>query len=281
MSSGYQTILLSAGFAGAVAIGVTVAIERWGGVVGGVIGTLPTTIVPATLGFFAEARDLDGFLRAVNTAPAAMLLNALFLLLWRVVPARLGRGSLGQRLALMSAISLGAWGVAAAALVLVLRQLPRAALAMRIFGALTTGVIVVVGVAACWRVRPAPRGTRRVTVTTLILRAALAATSIGVATAMARSGIEIAAGMASCFPAIFITAMIALWLAQGEAVQAGAVGPMMLGSSAVAGYALLASETLPRLGPALGSLVAWLGAALLFSLPARAWLLRRQARQAP
>ena len=39
-------------------------------------------------------------------------------------------------------------------------------------------------------------------------------------------------------------AMIALWLAQGEAVQAGAVGPMMLGSSAVAGYALLASETL-------------------------------------
>ena len=47
-----QTILLSAVFAGLVAIAVTVAIERWGGVIGGILGTLPTTIIPAAIGMY-------------------------------------------------------------------------------------------------------------------------------------------------------------------------------------------------------------------------------------
>ena len=39
---------------------------------------------------------------------------------------------------------------------------------------------------------------------------------------------------------IFLTTMVSLWLSQGEAVPSGAVGPMMLGASSVAVYALLA-----------------------------------------
>ena len=44
----------AAAFAGLVAVGVTVAIERLGGRVGGLLGTLPTTIVPASLGIYAH-----------------------------------------------------------------------------------------------------------------------------------------------------------------------------------------------------------------------------------
>ena len=54
-----QTIILSALFAGFVAILVTVAIEKWGGIVGGVLGTLPTTIVPAAMGMYVEAGKED------------------------------------------------------------------------------------------------------------------------------------------------------------------------------------------------------------------------------
>ena len=41
----------SALFAGLVAIGVTLAIEKFGGRTGGLIGTMPSTIVPASIGF--------------------------------------------------------------------------------------------------------------------------------------------------------------------------------------------------------------------------------------
>ena len=38
-------------------------------------------------------------------------------------------------------------------------------------------------------------------------------------------------GIFSIFPAIFLTTMVALTLAQGVQVQAGAVGPMMLATT--------------------------------------------------
>ena len=53
------TILLSAIFAGIVAVFVTVAIEKWGGIIGGILGTLPTTIIPATIGIYAESGEDD------------------------------------------------------------------------------------------------------------------------------------------------------------------------------------------------------------------------------
>ena len=49
--------LLSGIFAALVAIGATVAIERLGGRLGGVLGSIPTTIVPASLGFFLPGRE--------------------------------------------------------------------------------------------------------------------------------------------------------------------------------------------------------------------------------
>lgn len=47
---GAAEVLLSGLFASVVAVGVTVAIERLGDTAGGVLGTVPTTIVPVTVG---------------------------------------------------------------------------------------------------------------------------------------------------------------------------------------------------------------------------------------
>ena len=43
--------------AGLVAIAATRAIERWGSATGGLIATLPTTILPASLGVWAAAPE--------------------------------------------------------------------------------------------------------------------------------------------------------------------------------------------------------------------------------
>src|SRR5690606_6179878 len=85
----------------------------------------------------------------------------------------------------------------------------------------------------------------------LLGRGLLAGAAVGVAVAIGGAGFPLLAGMASVFPAIFLTTMVSLWLAQGEAVPLGAVGPMILGSTSIAGYALAA------LGPGLGAAAAW------------------------
>ena len=54
-----EDVLPAAIAAGAVAILVTVLIERDGGVVGGALGTVPTTIVPAVAGMASAQGDAE------------------------------------------------------------------------------------------------------------------------------------------------------------------------------------------------------------------------------
>lgn len=270
-------ILWPALLAGTVAVLVTVAIERFGGVVGGLIGTLPTTILPAGLGLWDG--DASAFADAMGAVPAGMLLNALFLWLWRALPGRLPPGwTFRTRLIAMTGVSLLAWAVAAGALVVGLTLSRAAGLPTLLVGAVTLGLLVALGLVATWTPRPAPRGSRRVPPLTLVLRGVLAAAAIALAIGLKESGGPLASGIASVFPAIFVTTMVSLWLAQGEAVPAGAVGPMMLGSASVSAFALGAALCFPALGPWLGALVAWVAAVVLTTLPAFAWLrLRRPA----
>jgi hypothetical protein len=113
----------------------------------------------------------------------------------------------------------------------------------------------------------------------LLARGCAAAVAIGVAVHLATVGDALASGVMSIFPAIFLTSMLALWLAQGEAVPAGAIGPMMLGAMSVSTYALLVALLYPlstsTAGLIAASCAAWLAAVLLVNLPAWVWLRRR------
>jgi len=268
----------SALLSGLVAILVTLAIERFGGVVGGLLGTLPTTIVPASLGIgWSTGTDSAVFHVAMATVPVGMLLNAGFLWLWRVLPGRLPRASLAVRLTLMVALSVTGWGLVAAPTMTALGALRTTgdALAVGALGLLCTAIA---GALASWHRRPAPRGSRPVGPGMLAARGVLAALAVGIATGVAQTGDGVLAGVLSVFPAIFLTTMVGLWLAQDEAVPAGAVGPMMLGSTAVGGYALAVTFTAPGLGIGGGALVAWFGAVLVCTLPAWTWLRYTQLR---
>jgi hypothetical protein len=273
-------VLASALFAGIVATAVTLAIEKWGGVVGGFLGTLPTTIVPAAIGVHLSLPSSDAFADAMFVAPAGMFLNAGFLFLWREVPPRMPDGSLRVRLIVMTAVSLVVWLLGAVTIVTVTGWIRQSQGSMSAFAVGTTLLLAAIGIVACLRPLHAPKGLRSVGSGTLAARGLLAGCSIAVSVSIAQNGGAFAAGIASVFPAIFLTTMISLWLSQGEAVPAGAVGPMMLGSTSVAAYAIFASQSLPALGPFFGSIVAWIAAASLVTLPASAWLSRRRRRQA-
>ena len=71
------SILLSALFAGIVATLVAIAIEKFGGRTGGVLATVPATIVPAALGMYSISERLN-LLNRCRLFPV-MMVNAIFL----------------------------------------------------------------------------------------------------------------------------------------------------------------------------------------------------------
>ena len=114
----------SAFFAGVVASAVTVAIERFGGRVGGLLGTLPTTIVPASIGLWLQTGNEEAFQAAMDATPAGMLVNALFLFAWRALPPRLPQLPLNAMLAVMTILTLGFWLLLAYPTVMLGSQVP-------------------------------------------------------------------------------------------------------------------------------------------------------------
>lgn len=265
-----MTLAAAALSAGLVAVLVTLAVERWGGRIGGVLGSVPTTIVPHALGLLSRTADGASFRDALAMAPAGMLLNAGFLWLWRVLPSRWSGVDDRARLVRTAAFSLVAWFLAAAVVVALGSAARRAGLALPLLGWILTLVLAGMGILACRGRRSAPRGSHPVSAATLLTRAGLAATAIGGAGLLARQA-PLLAGIAGVFPAIFLTTMIGLWLAQGQAVPQGAVGPMMLGSTSVAVFALLAGSLMPPLGPWRGAGGAWLAAVGVVTVPALLW----------
>ena len=257
--------ILSALFAGLVAIGATLAIEKFGGKIGGVLGSMPTTIIPASIGFWYGSESVSIFQVAVFAVPTGMMVNAVFLYSWRILPPRLSPFILWKRLLAMALISLLIWAGFAYVFVLLIDQFSTAIFQL---GCVSFALMMTFSVVACWKNPPAPKGQRKVGLIMILSRGVLAGLAIGCSVWMASIGVPVLAGMASVFPAIFLTTMVSIWLSQGEAVQAGAVGSMMLGSGSVSVYALIVGFSIPNYGVLLGSIIAWLGAVLFVSLPA-------------
>ena len=262
-----EQILLAAILAGLVAIAVTVAIEKFGGVIGGILGTIPTTIVPAAAFMWMAKPNSDAFDPAMGMVPVGMLLNAIFLWLWRVVPPRIPLWDFGKRLTIITTINLSMWFAGAAISVMLFPE----QISMSV-GLIALIIGVLLGLWISLDHKPAPRGKNRVGPLALACRGIAAATAIGLAVWLSQLGSPLLAGMASVFPAIFLTSMVALWIAQGEDVPSGAVGPMMLGAMSVSFYALLATFTLPEYGVLIGSAITWVASIGFVSVPAALWL---------
>ena len=273
-------ILPAAIAAGAVAILVTVLIERYGGVVGGALGTVPTTIVPAVAGMASAQGDAE-LMESLSVVPAGMLVNAIFLSVWIFLPPRLEGLSPSRSLALTTVASLAVWGVVGTIAVLAIGDAhvsgssPRS---VAVAGVLMTAAF---GLLLGWSPREAPPGSEGVSAPVLLARGAMAASAIGASVWVAGLGYPLVAGLASVFPAIFLTSMVALWVSQGPSVPRGAAAPMLLGGGSVGVYALVAMTTVAEHGMAMGSMVAWAVAVLGWSLPSYAFLNWRSGASAP
>jgi hypothetical protein len=265
-------------FAGVVAILATVVVERFGGVSGGVLSSIPTTIVPAAIGIWSRSATVDDFRRSMAFVPVGILLNAGYLVLWRVVPARIGRHTRSHLLAWTVVATLGAWFAAAATIMTVHDAVQPTVGSAIVAGCIAFATGIALGIAANRTPHPAPKGTHRVPPAVLAVRGVAAALVIGGAILLSRSGLPVASGIASVFPVIFTTIMVATWLSQGAHVPTGAVGPMALGTLSVSAYALLATLLFPLMPIWIAATVCWIVAISAVSVPAFLYLRARRSQ---
>ncbi|MCP4851736.1 MAG: hypothetical protein GY900_08380, partial [Actinomycetia bacterium] len=186
--------------AGAVAILVTVLIERYGGVVGGALGTVPTTIVPAVAGMASAQGDAE-LMESLSVVPAGMLVNAIFLSVWIFLPPRLEGLSPSRSLALTTVASLAVWGVVGTIAVLAIGDAHASGSSPRsvaVAGVLMTAAF---GLLLGWSPSEAPPGSEGVSAPVLLARGAMAASAIGASVWVAGLGYPLVAGLASVFPA--------------------------------------------------------------------------------
>ena len=161
------SILLSALFAGIVATLVTIAIERFGGRTGGVLATIPTTIVPAALGMYSISSESE-FAQSMSIVPFGMMVNAIFLLVWIHAPQRWGLSLFGTTI-----LSLLVWTVIGSVGLVASSQIQSSGFDAFAYALSGLGLLIVLGLWATWTSRPAPKGHRSVRPMVLILRGSL------------------------------------------------------------------------------------------------------------
>ena len=268
-----STIIIYGAFAGLVAILVTVAIERFGGLVGGVLGTIPSTIVPAAAGVYL----IDGeatLAASMSIVPLGMLINGMFLGVWIIFPRYISNDN--AKLPLTTLISLITWAILAFTSLILARFLTNGIITELTLAIIGLCALIALAVVFNLRAREAPKGVNKVPLLILSLRGLAAGIAIAACLWLAELGLPFIAGLASAFPAIFLTSMVALWLSQGPKVPQGAAAPMMLGGASVSVYALIVIWSLPTFGVIIGSMLAWFGAVIFWTIPA--FLLLRQYR---
>lgn len=224
-----------------MAIAVACLIEKYGGAVGSVIGTVPSTILPAL--FIILSDNSKSVADRVNSGLACMFgifsTNVCFMPVWKVLPPRLPKKwPNGLSVLVSSIVSLLVWFVAAILIILIQQALEAIGLNNLIYTFILLILTCFIGGYLCWDLPPTPAGKNVVKWYIHLARGVVAGTAIFVSGVLSQTDAGIAAGAASTFPAIFLTTMVSVSLAQGADVSTGAIGPMILGGASGGWYTL-------------------------------------------
>ena len=242
--------VLSAVFSGLIAIGSTVAIEKLGGRLGGVLATSPSTVIPFSFALALAGTSYDGIRSSMFAVPVGICLTSLYLTLWREsprVPIVSRLHSAYAQVALVLPLLLGLWFAGAVAIVYALPALSDTGVPIHVAGVCGLLGSFCVGLAAMLlRYVPAPTGKRPVTALQYASRGIIAGTAIAASLLIADVS-AVAGGVASVFPSVTTTTMVTLWVQQGSQVPAGAAGPMMLGNVSVSTFCVLFALLYPAM----------------------------------
>jgi len=227
----------------------SIAAERFGSKIGGLIGGLPSTIV-VTLLFIGLTQTADLAAESAVIVPLVMGVNAIFVTVFISLSRRGLIPALGGALL--------TWFCLAS----ILMALNIQALWISVLGWLLLGMGCFLVVEKGMKIRSQGKKTNHYTVNQIAGRAALSGTVVAFAVLMSKVAGPLAGGIFATFPAVFLSNLI-ISHRSGGASFASAVGKSLLvsGLITVPIYALLVWFFYPQVGLSLGTLIAFLLAA--------------------
>lgn len=227
-----------------VVILVTVIAEKFGTKVGGIFGTLPSTLVIALL-FIAITEGEQFASDAAAVVPAELGINVIFLLVFALLVHR------SVPFAFLTTFAI--WGILSSLLVIFNMDL--------IFYSVLIYLLAVIGaflVLEFWKNRPSLGNVKvHYTVRKILFRGVLAGVFIALAVSLSNVG-SVISGIFSVFPAILSSTMFISVREHGPDFAAGMAKSMLLGLSSVCTYATLIHFLYPVYGIGWGTIIAYL-----------------------
>lgn len=231
----------------------TLAGEKLGSRVGGLIVNLPSNIVVSFL-FVALTRGTAFTAEAAQAIPLGMTINTLFIFIFVI--------TIRKSLLFAVLVSLAAWlSVAAAAAAFPVHRL-----------SVSLGIYVLVCIAGFLlaefgaKIRSVPKKPAPWNPRGMLIRALFAGTVVASAVLAAQIAPPYITGIMATFPAVTLSTFVILSLTQGTDFTRATGKILMLSSSNIIVYAFLVAQTYPRLGILPGTLISFAAAVIWISL---------------
>lgn len=248
-------------FSALIVIIITIGAEKFGTKAGGILGTMPSTIIIAFV-FIAYNRGLVFASEAVAVVPAELAINLIFLFVFALLAHRSGL------LAMIAAF--GVWAILS--ITLYVLHFSNIYLSLLLF--FLTLLFTFLFLETKKRIPSIGKVHVHYTPAKILLRGILA--GIIIATSVVLSNINaVLSGIFSVFPAILSSTMIIQYREHGPGFATGMAKSMMFGISSVAAYATGVHFLYPEYGVLVGSSISFL---LAFLLTMILYILRRKIR---
>jgi len=227
-----------------VVILITVIAERYGTKVGGILGTIPSTIIIAFI-FISLNKGVIFASKSASVVPAEMAINLIFLLVISCLAYR------SLSFALVTSLSL--WSILSASLYFIGVE--------NIFISIVLYVISLVFsftfLEKIKKIESYKKVKVNYTKKKIIFRGFFAGIIIAIAVFLSNIDPMIS-GIFSIFPAIFLSTMIITYLEHGPGFTAGMAKSMIFGSQTVMSYIIAVHFLYPTLGIFIGTIYSFL-----------------------
>ena len=243
-----------------IVILITVIAEKYGTKVGGILGTLPSTIVIAFI-FITFNKGLVFASRSAAVVPAEMGINIIFLVFFVII---IKRG-----IWIATVFSLFIWSIMSSVLYFV--NLENLYISVIIF--VSSTVVSFLFLEKILKIKST--GSVKVVYTKqkIIMRGILAGLIIAISVLLSNVG-AVLSGICSVFPAIFLSTMLISAYEHGPKFVGGMAKAMIIGSLSVTSYAIVISVLYPIYGIIWGTVIAY-GVAVMITfllMGLRSWI---------
>ena len=222
---------------------ITVVAEKFGTKVGGILGTLPSTIVIAFL-FIAITNSVEFAVHSVSIVPAEMGINLVFLMVFALLAYK------SFKLAIIG--SLGIWAILSTILFYSNLSFLPIAISVYIISLIATFSLLENGV----KISSIGRRYVKYSALKILMRGVVAGFVIAVSVALSNLS-AVLSGIFSVFPAIFLSTMIISYREHGPDFVGGMAKSMIFGTPSVTSYAVAIYYLYPRVGIIWGSVYAY------------------------